>query len=101
MTYKKILDEIPDTFECDGCTAVPDWLPSVGNIYKVCRVHDWLYSIGGDKHDRKYADIVFRDGIFAHCKAFHAIPRAWLVATTYYIGVRIFGGRHFNWRKKS
>ena len=80
---------VPANFVDNGCTFSPDWLPSTGSLSEVCRVHDYMYSIGGNKYDRKIADLIMRKAI--------AKKGLNISAYLYYYGARLGGKKYFNW----
>lgn len=64
----------------------PVWEPA-------CDLHDFDYAVGGTKEDRKRADKALRQRLFDAGRPI----RAWV----FYIAVRLFGARHFNWHDKA
>lgn len=91
--------KLPVGWSKDGCSGVPDLI-----FVLCCDHHDFLYQEGGDKRQRLHADRTFY-----HCM----IKRAWsnkswvpffgwfLLANVYYLGVRLFGGKYFNWKESN
>jgi hypothetical protein len=71
----------------DGCTLSPDL-----NFTEMCNLHDMAYAQGGGAVERKKADLELYCGIKQRTNRF--------TAAVYWIGVRLFGWRHFNWRDK-
>lgn len=72
----------------DGCTGVPDF-----RFRRACELHDILYRNGRDFSGRTIsrwaADWRFLRAMRATSRT--AVER-WMLATAYWIGVRIFGG---------
>lgn len=78
----------------DLVTAIPDFLPVSKKNVGYCAVdHDIRYIFGGNKHDRKLADILFRLCIF---ELLDKTNYARFVSWTYYIFVRLFGWKNYN-----
>ena len=87
--------KVPAWFKGNGCSGAPDWLPVCGNIHECCTEHDWLYEMGGDEGERRFADQHLYECIMDHAiKRGH--PRMGrVVAHLYYYAVRAFGWRFF------
>lgn len=97
-SYKDYFPMIPDDFKSDGCSYSPDRFKCCGCITEVCRVHDFLYRIGGGEDDRKAADSMLRLGIIEHAApgALNYIKTRW-IAFAYWRAVRRFGKFFFNY----
>lgn len=80
----------PEDFCSDGCTGILDTILMVDRR-SACHWHDWSYTLGGCKADRLKADRRF----YRNCRACGVW---WVMAVVIYLGVRLFGGRHFAWR---
>lgn len=90
----RLLLEIPRGFVDDGCTAAPDLLFGV-DLAWACRIHDWCactrahpegfltleWKLLGDQMLRGYV----RESLRGH-------PLRFLIAATFFAGVRLFGG---------
>ena len=81
----------PILFKPNGCGSlnginVPDF-----DFGTCCDTHDWDYTIGGNSDDRLRADKRLMKCIEG--KGHNLLARA------YFLGVRAFGGQHFNWKK--
>lgn len=85
--------EVPLVFVDNGCSCSPDYFWSIGCLSDICRVHDYLYSIGGTEKDRKDADKILRNGMIE--KAFdYGVFRMSLGifwAFNYYFFTRLWG----------
>ncbi len=69
----------------DGCTGVPDF-----DIRDCCEAHDFAYRNG--TKSRAQADRDLRRCIASH---------GWLLLPwIYWLGVRLFGRAHYNWRAR-
>lgn len=70
-----------------------------------CNAHDVAYDVGGDKQDRKQADIWLYQQMslkaIGYANIFKPIKSTYLVliALLYYVSVRSFGWRYFNYKK--
>lgn len=70
----------------------------------VCNIHDTAYDVGGNEEDRKKADVwLFRNMIkkiitsdFSPLKISYFV----FIALTYYISVRMFGKKYFNYKEQ-
>ena len=80
--------DIPDDFECDGCTMAPDIIFGV-DLRVACRIHDYRYSQAENRGHRQKADREFYWNIIkaggSHRLAF-----------TYWVAVRMFGWYFYN-----
>lgn len=74
------------------CSCAPDF-----DIGYTCETHDYYYDIGGNKADRLDADRYFRGLIIEHGVNKKQPIRYAILAQVYYLGVRIFGWRTFNY----
>lgn len=79
MSWKD--EAVPDWFQCDGCSASPDFWWGI-----CCRYHDWWYSPWSMCDNRLEADREF-------ARRLHLSTRAFWLALLYYLGVRIGGWR--------
>ena len=92
---------------CGTCKGFWKWLkPPHHNFFKEdCNKHDKLYSIGGDKYDKRIADyILYQDMLKTTNEYFYKrkfISRNWykVICWFYYLGVRFFGNSNFNIHK--
>ena len=93
--------QIPDEFKDNGCTFSPDWLPHTGEIRSVCRVHDYLYSVGGTEVDRAKADAVLWYGIVLKGSEKGWVNKIFALwsAFVYWRSVRRLGSFFFNYKK--
>ncbi len=68
-----------------------------------CNAHDAAYDAGGDKQDRKHADKWLYWHMIGRVSGNVASPLKstllMLVALLYYVSVRSFGWRYFNYKK--
>ena len=97
-SYKDILEEIPEEFVSDGCSYSPDSFKCCGIITDVCRVHDYLYTLGGTEDDRKEADSILRRGIIeCACPGMKNLIKTRWIAFTYWRAVRRLGKYFFNY----
>lgn len=80
----------PEEFESDGCTGVWDYLIAV-DCRPACFWHDHRYGVGGCKRKRLEADLAFYRNL-------RACDLGKPLATVRYLGVRLFGWRHFAWK---
>jgi len=63
-----------------------------------CHCHDFVYAVGGTWADRRIGDLNFWFNILELCLYVGMHPlRSALIATCYWIAVRIFGWRAFNY----
>lgn len=69
---------------------------------KDCLKHDYRYWLGGSEEDRTFADNEFRDGMFKTVKKsfFLFRPHRYIIAQMYYMAVRLFGHKFFDYRSK-
>ena len=101
-SYKDILKQIPEEFVSDGCSYSPECFKCCGIITEICRVHDYLYALGGTEDDRKKADSILRRGIIECAKPElkHVLKTRW-IAFVYWRAVRRFGKYFFNYTDDS
>ena len=79
----------PADFVSDGCSASMDRCFAV-MITPACHLHDFHYDLGGGKRERFSAD----------AKLYRNLRRCDLgkiLATIYWLEVRLWGHRYFNW----
>ena len=81
----------------DGCSAVADWLPFVGDMSDCCNVHDRRFHYGGGEREFHMANKLFRECIARKKRCWFCHQVARVVAKVRAIGVRRFGRSHFNW----
>jgi hypothetical protein len=85
----------PVNFDNDGCTASPDYLPPMVELWPACWVHDWHYS-GRPGVSRAEADAIFRRNLYALMRAQGVSwVKAAAVATVYWTAVRLKGAPHY------
>lgn len=92
LLYEMEGPEPPADFVSDGCSCVFDRWFAV-DCRPACLYHDFAYSIPGDAKARREADAAFYRNL-------RRCDLGKFVATIRWLGVRIFGGRHFNWTDK-
>jgi hypothetical protein len=66
-----------------------------------CRMHDHLYEVGGDKHDKRVADDLFHSMMkreIHRCDKWYA-PTYYPFAFIYYEAVKHYGKKNFNYTK--
>ena len=79
----------PDDFVSNGCSVSMDRCFAV-LLTPACHLHDYHYSLGGGKRERFAAD----------SKLYRNLRRCdlgKLMATIYWMEVRLWGHRHFRW----
>ena len=81
LSIKKLSQELWNT-TTDGCTGVPD-----GNYCQACHRHDFRYRNG--TVSRAEADALLREDVRERGHPF----LGWI----FWVGVRLFGGRHYQW----
>ena len=91
---------------CNGCGQKGSWFRPPKRMYGTlivyaCHVHDWMYSKGRTKKDKKNADkamkvnidkLIDKDG---ESKWYKPIPLQKTRSYIYYLGVKLFGGKAF------
>ena len=82
---KKHIKHLYRRFKSDGCTDAPDM-----NFKKCCVIHDYDYTVGGNELDRIKADKKL-----LLCIKNNGHP---ILAIIYYLVVRLFGKKHFNYK---
>lgn len=69
-----------------------------------CRKHDYSYTLGGQEKDRKKADLGFYDAMLVDCSQYKHKPLLMIYfiiwARIYYLSVRLFGRKFFNYETK-
>ena len=90
---------VPADFICDGASIPRFFWRLSGHPFDKHHVragiwHDWRYTIGGTKDDRKAADKAYRELLkeSGMCAVGAALE---------YLAVRLFGRKHFNFIKTS
>lgn len=96
-----------------GCGAMGGWLgwfrPPHHRFFKTaCILHDELYILGGSKIDRKKADERLFSDMVKHSSSYYYKRQkvgSWMwflmLSYLYYVAVRLFGSRQFNYKKTS
>lgn len=67
-----------------------------------CNAHDAAYDCGGDEKFKKTADRwLYRNMVELSLKSFSPVKATWMscIALTYYVSVRLFGRKYFNYRR--
>ena len=93
---------------CGACGGFWKWFkpPHYKFFINPCTQHDVSYNAGGKSIDRHIADINLRynmrDLVNLHFENRKPISRYWylFLCNCYYIGVRIFGKKSFNFTEK-
>lgn len=80
----------------NGCTNSPDF-----GFKRCCVRHDFDYYRGGSEKDRLHADQALQSCIRnnANQKCPFSVAFHWWLSYLYYAAVRLFGRKHFNYRK--
>lgn len=88
----------------NGCGCASGWLkwfrPPYGILFsECCEMHDILYNLGGSEEDRKEADKSLYIDMVKLSLEFKPLKSMWLavIAYLYYLCVRLFGKRYFNY----
>lgn len=93
-------DEELAAIGANGCGAKKGWFRPPDYCFgTACDHHDAAYWIGGDKDDRKDADLDFLEAMLKAAKVQVWYYRAHLefAARRYYLAVRLFGGKYWHW----
>lgn len=93
---------------CGACKGFWKWFkPPHYKFFKTqCNQHDKAYNLGGIRIDRKIADLILLKNMrIAVNEYFHnrkTFSRIWFLflCNCYYLAVRIFGKKSFNFTKK-
>ena len=93
---------------CGACSGFWKWLkpPKKEFFYEECIKHDESYDVGGDKYDRKFADLeLFQAMILKSANYFNKRKpfSLWWFCTLsliYYLAIRLFGKQNFNYKNK-
>jgi hypothetical protein len=80
---------VPDTFESNSCTFVPDQYGSL-DMDEPCHVHDWEYNVGGGWADFRRANLHFRRNL-------RKVGAPAIVAWARWLAVSTAGIPFFNW----
>ena len=100
--------DIPLDFKGNGCGGdnwlgklIPDNLAGI-DIYESCRIHDWLYEVGGSEEDKEKADIIFLHNMISEIDTndtwYTNEDKALRMACVYYKAVVKYGIEHFNYK---
>ena len=85
---------------CNGCGGKGGFIKPPDFIFHAsCNQHDFYYWRGGDEKDRELADIQFYEAMSIDIlnAKWYLKPYYRFWAYTYYIAVRIAGGKFFNY----
>ncbi len=88
---------------CNGCGGKGGWIKPPNFLFEAdCNMHDFGYFRGGDEVRRMECDTKFLQAMLRDCLRVNGTFRRnfykfW--AYTYFVAVRIFGKRYFNYRK--
>lgn len=90
-------------FKPNWCGGKWSWfVPPYAVMFKAsCDKHDELYNEGGNEIDRKIADVYLLEYMKLDVKQLCIFKRLWYYpwAYLYYIAVRLFGSKYFNYQK--
>jgi len=89
---------------CNGCGAKGskiNFLIPQGKFKEACNIHDYMYAVGKNDHDKRIADRVFINNLNRIVKASHPLlrPIRKIAARAYYEAVAKFGDEAF-WKDK-
>ena len=91
---------------CGACGGFWKWFKPPHHKFFIgpCNVHDSLYSTGGNRIDRKIADLILlnnmRKLVLTHFKGRKLLSRVWYIVVCYfyYLAVRFIGFTLFNYK---
>jgi len=97
------LDLLKEKGELNGCGGKGGWLnPPDFNFEASCNWHDFNYWKGGTEMDRMHYDFGFYEAMLRDLKRspWYNVPIHFLLATIYYMAVRLFGKKYFYYGEK-
>ena len=100
LRYKH-LTQTQKNFICNGCGSKSGWIKPPSFIFKAsCNHHDFKYYIGGTEEGREKADREFYNAMLKDIKSasWYLKPYYHVWAFSYYLAVREFGAKHFEYR---
>ena len=90
-------------FICNGCGGKGAWIKVPNFIFKAsCNHHDFYYWRGKDEADRKKADKAFYKFMRIDISEVNSLKKPYyhVWALSYYLAVRLFGRKFFNYSDK-